>query len=501
MMQAVTMGEYSDMQTQLQSLFHLQQKAYQADINPSLQQRRADLFGLRQLLIENEAALIAAIQADFGCRSEFETRFAEIFLAREAALSAAKALKKWLKPQNRSLDPLQYPFASAWTFPQPVGVVGIVVPWNFPVAMAFQPLIGAFAAGNRAMVKMSANSRNLALLLRQITPRYFNQDKLCFLADDPADNQELIPSPHTKHTQQTQAGLGPAFTSLPWNHLFFTGSVATGRAVMTNAAKNLTPVTLELGGKSPAVVAADYPLKQAAERILWAKMLNAGQICTNVDYLFLQSQQIDDFISAARHWCKQHYPDLNNGDYSAIIDDRSWLRLTNAVKDALNKGATLVPLYSGPQPDHSRRIMAPVMLLNVTDEMDIMQQEIFGPVLPVLVYQTEQDVLDYVNQRPRPLAFYIFSNNKKLQQFYLNHSISGGVGINEAVVQAALHNLPFGGSGDSGMGHYHGYEGFLTFSKLRPVFKQGLIRGLDFLQPPYRLWPTRLLNLLFSLKA
>jgi len=485
----------------LQTMFDVQQQAYLSDMLPSLDERKKALLQLHLMLRENEAELIKAVNRDYGCRSAFETRFAEVFLACEAALDAVKQLKKWLKPQRRKLDPLQYPFARAWTFPQPVGVVGIIVPWNFPIAMAFQPLIGAFAAGNRAMVKMSCNSRHLALLLREISPRYFSEDKLVFLADDPQDNWPSLEVWHDPQNVQAAQGLGPAFSRLAWNHLFFTGSAATGRAVMANAAPHLTPVTLELGGKSPAVITEYFPVKLAAERILWAKMLNAGQICTNVDYLFLQQPMLEAFIESAKAWCLAHYPDLNNGDYSAIIDDKSWHRLQRLIQDAEAKGATLVPIYQGPAANTVRRIMAPCLLLNVTDDMLIMQQEIFGPLLPIKLYSKPQDVLTYINSKPRPLAFYIFSNNKPLQQLYLNNSISGGVGINEAVVQAGLHHLPFGGTGESGMGHYHGYEGFLTFSKLRPVFKQGIFRGLDFLQPPYLSVPTQLLNLLFKLKA
>ena len=466
---------------EFRTAFAAQRAAYLADMNPSLAQRRADLHALRRLIAENADALMDAVNRDFGCRCRFETRFAEIFLAQEAALATARSLKKWLKPARRHLDPTQYPFAKAWTFPQPVGVVGIVVPWNFPIAMAFQPLIGAFAAGNRAMIKMSENSNHLARLLAQISPKYFQPDKLAFFEDG--------------------GGRGPAFTRLPFNHLFFTGSPTTGKAVMANAARNLTPVTLELGGKSPCVVAPDFPVAVAAERILWAKMLNAGQICTNVDYLFLPEGRVAAFAEAARTWFDRHFPDINTGDYTAIIDDRSYARLRATMQDAVAKGARLVDLYSGPAADGARRIMPPRLVLNVDDGMEIMQREIFGPLLPIHSYRTEQEVVDYVNARPRPLAFYVFSNDAATQRYYLDHTISGGVGINEAVVQAGMHDLPFGGSGNSGMGHYHGYEGFLTFSKLRPVFRQGPVRGLDFFQPPYAGWPTRLLDLMFRLKG
>jgi coniferyl-aldehyde dehydrogenase len=466
---------------EFQTVFARQQAAYRQAMNPTLQERQASLRALHRLVSENADALVEAVNQDYGCRCRFETKFAEVFLAQDAALCTVKALKQWLKPQKRHLDVMQYPLAKAWTFPQPVGVVGVVVPWNFPIAMAFQPLIGILAAGNCAMVKMSENSNHLALLLKEITPKYLPTDKLAFFEDG--------------------EGRGPAFTTLPFNHIFFTGSPATGRAVMANAAKNLTPVTLELGGKSPCVVAPDFSIRTAAERILWAKMLNAGQICTNVDYLFLPEDKVEEFIREAAVIVNRCFADINQGDYTAIIDQRSYDRIQATAADAVEKGARIVDLYTGPAEDRVRRIMAPRIVLNVTDDMDIMQREIFGPLLPIRTYKTRQEVVDYVNARARPLAFYVYSNDVALQTFYLNHTISGGVGINESVVQAGIHNLPFGGSGNSGMGHYHGHEGFLTFSKLRPVFKQGPVRGLDFFLPPYAGWPSKLLNHMIKMKS
>jgi len=459
----------------------LQLAAYKKNRNPGHAERVADLRTLHRMLVDNHDALVAAVNKDFGCRCAFETKFAETFMAQDATLDAIKHLKKWMKPIRRHLDPTQFPLASAWTFPQPVGVVGVVVPWNFPIAMAFQPLIGILAAGNRAMIKMSENSNHLALLLKQISPKYFPLDKLAFFED--------------------AGGRGPQFTTLPFDHIFFTGSPATGKAVMANAAKNLTPVTLELGGKSPCVVAPDYPMRTAAERILWAKMLNAGQICTNVDYLFLPEGKVEEFIREAKAVVNKRFPDINNGDYTAIIDQRSWERLQATAADAVARGARLVDLYTGPAAAGERRIMPPRIVIDVDDDMDIMQREIFGPLLPIRTYKTTEEVVDYIGDRPRPLALYLFSNDTDLQQYYLDHTISGGVGLNESVVQAGIHSLPFGGTGNSGMGHYHGYEGFMTFSKLRPVFRQGTWRALDLFAPPYAGWPNRLLNFMIRLKS
>ncbi|HQD13904.1 MAG TPA: aldehyde dehydrogenase family protein, partial [Ottowia sp.] len=296
----------------LRDAFAAQQAAFAKHRYPSLQERRADLRALHRLLVENRAALLDAVNQDFGCRSHFETLATELLQGQEAALDAIRQLPRWMKKQKRHLDITQYPLASAYVLPQPVGVVGIVAPWNFPIAMVVQPLIGALAAGNRAMVKMSENSARTARLLQKLLPQYFPADKVCLFADDDAGPGQP---------------LGPLFTQLPFNHLFFTGSPQTGRAVMANAAAHLTPVTLELGGKSPTIVAPDYPLAKAAERILWVKMLNAGQICTNVDYLFLPAGQEQAFIEHARRILAQRYPDLLSGDYTAIIDQRQYDRL------------------------------------------------------------------------------------------------------------------------------------------------------------------------------
>jgi len=462
----------------LRDCFAAQRAAFDRQRNTSLAERRADLRALHRLLVENREALVDAVNQDFGCRSRFETLLTELLQGQEAALAAIRQLPRWMKRQRRRLDITQYPLASAFVQPQPLGVVGIVVPWNFPIAMAVQPMIGALAAGNRVMVKMSENSAHLARLLQSLLPRYFAADKVSLFQDAGDDGQSI----------------GPLFTQLPFNHLFFTGSPQTGKAVMANCAANLTPVTLELGGKSPAIVAPDYPLEKAAERILWVKMLNAGQICTNVDYLFLPAGREQAFIDHARRILAQRYPDLLSGDYTAIIDQRQYDRLQAMLADAIAQGAQAVPLLPGQPGDPARRIMPPVALLNVHDGMQVMQREIFGPLLPILPYQNKDEVIGYINDRPHPLALYLFSEDKALQQCYLEQTLSGGVTINDTLLHAGQHALPFGGVGNSGMGHYHGHEGFLTFSKLRPVFRQGPLRTVDFLIPPYTGLAGRMLN-------
>jgi coniferyl-aldehyde dehydrogenase len=461
--------------------FERQRGAFLAHPHPDYAERVADLRAMHRMLVDNREALVEAVNRDYGNRSSFETLFAECFLNQEGILDAIKHLRKWMKPQKRRLDITQYPLASARVIPQPVGVVGVVVPWNFPISMAFSPLTGIIAAGNRAMVKMSENSNHVARLLMEISPRYLPEEKLKFFEDG--------------------GGRGPAFTTLPFDHIFFTGSPQTGRAVMANASKNLTPVTLELGGKSPTVVAPDYPIRTAVERIMWVKLLNAGQICTNVDYLFLPEGKVDEFVRIAREIVRQRYPDINGNDYTSIIDERSYSRLESTLEDARRKGATLVNLVEGQAPDRGLRKFPPHIILNPTDDMEVLQREIFGPLLPIKTYRTKEEIRAYVTSRPHPLAFYVYSKDEELQDWYVKHIMSGGVSINDGLIHAGLHGLPFGGVGNSGMGHYHGYEGFTTFSKMRPIFKQGPVRPLNRMMPPYDKGALRMINFMLRLKS
>ena len=297
-----------------QTRFDAQRGAFIKAPEPSRAERLADLKALSRLLKENQSAIVAAIDADYGGRSEFETMFGEMFASLDGLRDAQKRLARWMRPRRRSVDALLYPGARNLLIPQPIGVVGVIVPWNYPIFLSFGPLTGALAAGNRVMVKMSENSQRLAELLAGISPKYLPEDKLAFFADG--------------------GGRGPAFSSLPFDHLFFTGSGTTGRAVMANAARNLTPVTLELGGKSPAIVAPDFPIATAAERILWAKTFNPGQTCVAVDYAFLPRGSEDEFVSHCQRLFAKRYPDINGPDFTSIIDQRSYDRLTAALDDA-----------------------------------------------------------------------------------------------------------------------------------------------------------------------
>ena len=459
-----------------------QRAAFLAEPNPSHAQRVADLKTLARLLKENQAALVAAINRDYGNRSEFETLFSEFFVVLEGIRDTTKHLKGWMKTIKRHVDPTVYPLAKNRVVPQPLGVVGVIVPWNFPLNLSFAPLTSIFAAGNRAMVKMSENSAHLARLLVELAPKYFPPEKLAFFEDG--------------------GGRGPAFSALPFDHLLFTGSGTTGRSVMASAARNLTPVTLELGGKSPAIVGPDFPIKTAAERLIWLKLLNAGQICTNVDYLFLPEGKEQEFATHAARLVGERYPDLNGQDYTSIIDQRSFDRLQATLEDARAKGATLVNLAPGQRPDAAQRKFAPHLLLNVTDDMIVMQREIFGPLLPVKTYRSADEVVNFVNGRDRPLAIYPFTNDRALQKLYIERVMSGGVSVNEGILHVAQHDLPFGGVGGSGMGHYHGYEGFVTFSKMRPIFYQAPFSMIQMLfQPPYGARARKIMGLMMKMKG
>jgi coniferyl-aldehyde dehydrogenase len=458
-----------------------QRAAYLADPQPSHEVRRADLEALHRMLEENEPAIVAAIDADFGGRSAVESRLLELFPVREGIRSTISHLRKWMRPQKRSIDWLVYAGARNRVVPQPLGVIGVIVPWNFPIQLSFGPLVDILAAGNRAMVKMSENSPRLSRLLVEISPRYLPPEKLTFFEC---------------------GGRGPAFSKLPFDHLVFTGSSATGRAVMASAAANLCPVTLELGGKAPAVVAPDFPIATAAERIMWAKCINAGQVCVNVDYLFLPEGRTDEFVAHARRIVAGRYPDLNGPDYTAIINQAAYDRLIAMLEDAREKGANVINLTPDQTPNASRRILPPHIILEATEDMTILQEEIFGPLLPIKTYRTPDEVIAYVNAHDRPLAFYPFTNDKRLAEQYITRIISGSVGVNEAILQVGQHDLPFGGVGASGMGHYHGYEGFLTFSKLRPVFQQGRFSSIQLaLQPPYGPRTKRVLDWMYRLRG
>ena len=460
----------------LEATLQLQRAAYFAHPVPSLDERRADLRQLQAFIRDNREALVEAVNADYGNRSRHETLFTEIFTVIDGVDHVLKHLKKWMKPQRRSVDLRNFFGASNRVLPQPLGVVGAIVPWNFPINLSFTGLIYTFAAGNRAMVKMSENSRHLARFLIEKIPAYFPPEKLAFFDETGA--------------------VGIEFSKLKFDHLLFTGSGQTGRAVMAAAAQNLCPVTLEMGGKSPAIICDDYPLRKAAERLLFVKLLNAGQICTTVDHVYLPQGKTAEFVAAAKAIVSRRYPQLESADYTSIIDARAFQRLTNALDEAEAGGATLVQLIPGKKWDATTRKIAPHIVLNAPSNSILLQREIFGPILPVIEYSALEEPIQAINQGPRPLALYPFSNDKQKIQMLLDRVMSGGVSVNDALFHVGQHDLPFGGVGESGMGHYHGYEGFVTFSKMRPVFYQTSFSAVKFLWPPYGKFATKYLDFL-----
>ena len=457
----------------LPALLEQQRRAFQADPYPSAADRVQWLDALHRLLASNQQAIIEAISADFGNRSADETRLAEIMPSLHGIHYARRRLRRWMKPARRSVG-LAFQPASAKVVYQPLGVVGIIVPWNYPLYLTIGPLIGALAAGNRVMLKMSESTPATGLLLKDLLAQIFPEDQVAVVLGE--------------------ADVGIAFSRLPFDHLLFTGSTSIGRQVMRAAAENLTPVTLELGGKSPAIVSTTVPLDDAAERIAFGKTLNAGQTCVAPDYVLVPRARLDGFIEAYRQVTRRFYPQLaDNPDYTSIINARQHARLQDYLDDAQAKGARLLPLFEQGQ----ERRMPHHLLLDVNDEMRVMQNEIFGPLLPVVPYDDLEQALAYVNARPRPLALYYFGYDKAEQQTVLNRTHSGGVCLNDTLLHVAQDDLPFGGVGPSGMGHYHGHEGFLTFSKAKGVFIKQRFNAARMIYPPYGKALQKLIYTLF----
>ena len=460
----------------LRAALQLQREAYLANPVPSHAERKADLKQLARFVRENKQALIEAISADYGHRSPHETTLTEIAPVLAGVRYTMRRMRGWMRPQRRHVDRIAFGLGSNRVIPQPLGVVGVIVPWNFPLNLSLVPLTCIFAAGNRAMVKMSENSRHLARLLIERMPAYFPPEKLQFFDET--------------------GGVGIEFSKLPFDHLLFTGSGTTGRAVMAAAAQNLCPVTLELGGKAPAIVCDDFDLALAAERILFIKYLNAGQICTTVDHAWLPESQVQAFVEHARRIVPKRYASLESRDLTSVIDARAYQRLKRALDEARERGATVIPLLPGATHDDERHRLAPHLVVGAPDDCELMQREIFGPILPLRPYRDLDQVIAHINAGARPLAIYPFSNRRDRVERLIERVMSGGVTVNDALVHVGQDDMPFGGVGESGMGHYHGYEGFTTFSKLRPVFHQSRWSSLKILMPPYGSLADRVLAFL-----
>ena len=448
----------------MHAIFKRQQADFFNDPMPTLQQRKAQLAVLKTLLSQHAGALTAAINADFTARSNNESMLLEITPCMQSISYTLKKLRKWIHHDKRSVDLHFFP-ADAFVVYQPLGVVGIVVPYNYPLYLAIQPLISALAAGNRVMIKMSELTPETATALRNMLLEGFSEDHICIVTGE--------------------ADIAAAFTRLPFDHLLFTGSIPVGKLVMRAAADNLIPVTLELGGKSPAIIADDIPLQHLIDRLCFAKSLNAGQTCVAPDYILLPRNRLDDFIRLYTASFQRMFPTLSgNPDYTSIINKHSYQRLQDLLQDAREKGAKIIKVGDEVISDGTWRM--PVHLLTaVNDNMRVMQEEVFGPILPLLPYDTIEQALDYVRQRPKPLALYLFTYDRALQLHVSTYTHAGSMCINDAVLQVSVDDLPFGGIGASGMGQYHGHEGFLTFSKAKSVMRMGRLNTMQAIYPPY----------------
>ena len=464
-------------ENEAQRVFNLQREAYLRHPYPSYEERRENLRALERVLVENAEPIAEAINADFGHRAFEESMMAEIFATVDGIRDTGKRMRKWMRPQRRHVSVL-FATGSNRVIPQPKGVVGIVSPWNYPLFLTAGPLTSILAAGNRAMIKMASNSQHLCRLLAEKFRGVFPEDIVAILPGVRAQD----------------------FSTLPFDHIIFTGSADAGRTVMRSAAENLTPVTLELGGKSPTIICDDFDVDEAASRILYAKYINAGQTCLAPDYVLVPESKRDRFVEAARRIMPTRYPDTNARSYTSVIDEKSYRRLRATLEDARRKGAIIVPLVPGAEFNDALRKIPPHIVTGVNDSMVIMQEEIFGPLLAVKTYRTLDDVIAYVNGKDRPLGFYVFTNDKATEEKLLYSTISGGVTINNCMLHVAQHDMPFGGVGASGMGHYHGREGFLEFSKLRPVFTNPKLSLLHMFYPPYTPWHRRMLGLLIKYK-
>jgi coniferyl-aldehyde dehydrogenase len=449
---------------QLAQALELQRRSQAAEPFPPLALRRDRLARLAHLLREHAAGIRDAISADFGLRAAEETELLEVFTSLEGIAHARRRLRRWMHTERRPVAWWSLP-GRARLMRQPLGVVGIIVPWNYPLYLAISPLTAALAAGNRAMLKLSEHTPRFGGLLESLLARSFAADEVIAFNGD--------------------ASVAKSFAALPFDHLLFTGSTSVGREVMKAAGANLTPVTLELGGKSPAIVTGGFDLAETARRIMYGKLLNAGQTCVAPDYALVPKPLVNPFIDACRAATQAFYPVLaTNPQYTSIAGDRHFRRLVACIEDAREHGASIHRLHDEAS-DPERRRLSPVALTDVTDAMRVMQEEIFGPVLPVVGYDTIDEAIGFVNARPRPLALYYFGAADRDLEAVLARTVSGGVTVNNTGLHVLQETLPFGGVGASGIGEYHGRAGFDRFSKLKPVFLDGRLSAASLLAPPY----------------
>ncbi|MFP4227102.1 MAG: coniferyl aldehyde dehydrogenase [Desulfobacterales bacterium] len=456
---------------EIDRIFEAQKNAFQKAPWLPADQRIAHLKRLKAALIERQAEFVQAVYADFDGRAADETLLAEFFPSVEGLRYAAKRVKRWMKPARRRVNPAFMPGRARIQY-QPLGVVGIIVPWNYPIYLAAGPLTYALAAGNRVMIKMSEFTPNTSALFQHMIARTFREDHVSVITGE--------------------ADAAAAFSAKPWDHLLFTGSTAIGRHVMRAAADNLTPVTLELGGKSPAIIGPATPGMDAAERIAFGKLLNAGQTCIAPDYVLCPAQRIEAFVADLKTCSAKMFPAMKtNPQFTSIVNDRQYQRIQGLLEDAREKGAHITEINPAAEDFTGTRKMPFYVLQEVTQEMRVMKEEIFGPLLPVLPYDTLDEAIAYVNAHPRPLALYYFGYDRPRIEHVLANTHSGGAVVNDTLFHVAQDDLPFGGVGDSGMGRYHGREGFVSFSNARGVLYKPRFNSTRLMYPPYGRWIHR----------
>ena len=456
--------------TGMNALLAKQKAAHLRDGIPSVQKRIEWLDKSIDLLATHGAALAEAMRADFGHRSVDQSNLTDI-AGSIGALKHAKAhVAKWVKPEKRKVEfPLGMLGSKAELQFQPKGVIGVISPWNFPVNLTFTPLAGVFAAGNRCMIKPSEFTEATSELMKELIAKYYSPEECVVVTGGP--------------------DVGAEFTKLAFDHILFTGATSVAKHVMRAAADNLVPLTLELGGKSPVILGRSADLQKAANRIMAGKTLNAGQICLAPDYAFVPKEKTQDFVMAATKAVETMYASglKDNDDYTSIVNQRHFDRITGYVEDARAKGAQVIELNPtgenfSQQPHHK---IPPTIIVDPTDDMRVMQDEIFGPILPIKSYGDAKDAVAYINAHDRPLGLYYFGEDESEKSFVLNNTTSGGVTVNDVIFHVAQEELPFGGIGPSGMGSYHGREGFLEFSHKKAIYTQTKSELLAMMRPPY----------------
>ncbi|HYD85836.1 MAG TPA: coniferyl aldehyde dehydrogenase [Vitreimonas sp.] len=462
--------EIEEAKARMRAILDIQKRANIAKGPPDQRLRRDRLTRCIDLLLTHKDDFVEAMNADFGARSRDMTMLTDIAGAINPLKSARANLETWMKPQKRKVTPAALAVfgARAEVRYQPKGVVGIISPWNFPVQLSFDAIAGALAAGNRVMLKPSEFTPATSALMAQTLDLYFDEDEIAVILGGP--------------------DVGAAFAGLPFDHLIFTGATNVARHVMRAAADNLTPVTLELGGKSPVVIGRSADMAKTAARVMTGKTMNAGQICLAPDYVLAPKENVDGFVNEAKNAVAKMYPTIkDNGDYTAIINQRHYDRIRGLISDAKQKGAEIVEINPANEDfsQQEHRKIPPTLIVGATDEMGVMQEEIFGPVLPIRTYTAVEESIAEINARPRPLAIYYFGDDSAESEALLARTHSGGVTINDVIFHVTQDDLPFGGVGPSGMGAYHGHRGFLEFSHEKAVYRQISGELLAMMRPPY----------------